>query len=955
VEKNIASDRNLLSSRSLNSFMLQSPIQENSLQPNFLKGGGEMGKLISNYEWSNSKMGPIESWPQNLQTTLNIILPSRFPMYIFWGPDHLCFYNDAYRTILGENGKHPSALGRPAREVWEEIWPVIHPLIRQVLDGGESIWSEDQLLPIYRNGRIEDVYWTFSYSAITDGAGRPEGVFVTCAENTKTVTLVQELKTSEQRFRNLIGEATTGIIVLSGEEMKIDTVNDAYAKLIGRTTQELIGRKLFDVNPESEEHFRPMLNRVLATGEPLYLYHYPYYVFEPSGSKKEGWLNITYQPHTEANGKISGIMALHHDVTRVVEAKKDLEESASRLRSLVESAPFPIGVYVGEDLIIELANKAITDAWGKGDDVIGKPYREVLPELHNQEIFEQLEGVLRTGKPFHSENKRVDIFANGNSRPFYFNYSFTPVRDSSGKVYGVMNTGADVTALNIAKQEAEENRNNLHNTVMQAPVAMCLFKGPEHVVELANDRMLMLWGKDAQNIVGKPVFEGLHEAKDQGFEVLLNNVFNTGETYTALEVAIKLPRNGRIEKVYIDFVYAAFRENNVIKGVMAVATEVTTQVNARKEIEAAQQRAELAIESADLGTYEIDIKADKIITSARLDEIWGLSGTTSRSEYVKLFHPDDVAIRDQAIAESAITSHLHYEIRLIQKDGSIHWIRTKGKMLYDADNKPKTLLGITQDITAEKQFTEALTRQVNERTAELKRSNEDLLHFAHVASHDLKEPVRKIRIFSNMIDEEFGALLPDIGRNYLGKVHKATDRMFSMIEGVLSYSALNSSEQPIAQIDLNSVVDDIKNDLEVMIHLKKASMEAGLLPVIEGAPILIYQLFYNLVNNALKFSKEHEPLLLKISSAQERLGGRNFVRVMVADNGIGIEQEYAEQIFNPFTRLNAKDLYEGTGLGLALCKKIVERHHGSISATGIKNQGTIFTVLLPLRQFHQIV
>ncbi len=144
---------------------------DNNIQ--FLAGGGEMGKLIREKDWSKTSLGSPGFWQQSLRTTLSIILNSKFPMFLFWGEDLTCFYNDAYRPSLGKEGKHPSILGMNGEEAWIEIWHIIKPLIDQVLVGGEATWSEDQLIPIYRNGKIEDVYWTFSYSPVNDETVNP--------------------------------------------------------------------------------------------------------------------------------------------------------------------------------------------------------------------------------------------------------------------------------------------------------------------------------------------------------------------------------------------------------------------------------------------------------------------------------------------------------------------------------------------------------------------------------------------------------------------------------------------------------------------------------------------------------------------------------------------------------------------------------------------------------------
>jgi light-regulated signal transduction histidine kinase (bacteriophytochrome) len=265
------------------------------------------------------------------------------------------------------------------------------------------------------------------------------------------------------------------------------------------------------------------------------------------------------------------------------------------------------------------------------------------------------------------------------------------------------------------------------------------------------------------------------------------------------------------------------------------------------------------------------------------------------------------------------------------------------------------MVGITINITEQKLFAVELSEQVKQSTRELQRSNEDLLQFAHVTSHDLKEPVRKIKLYTNRLAQEYGGLLPDTGKLFVEKVQHATDRILSMIEGVLAYSTVASTAQPIDTVDLNKIISDIETDLEVLIHQKKAAIKKGELPQIEGSGTLIYQLFYNLINNSLKFAKAGRPAMISVSAQLAEEAGGTFAHVTVSDNGIGFEQEFVLQIFNTFTRLNPKDRFEGTGLGLALCKKIAERHGGSIAATGERDKGASFTVLLPTRQTQQSI
>jgi signal transduction histidine kinase len=257
-------------------------------------------------------------------------------------------------------------------------------------------------------------------------------------------------------------------------------------------------------------------------------------------------------------------------------------------------------------------------------------------------------------------------------------------------------------------------------------------------------------------------------------------------------------------------------------------------------------------------------------------------------------------------------------------------------------------------------YAEQLEQVVRRRTQELRKlnhsletSNEDLQQFAHVASHDLKEPVRKIRTFTGRLLDEYANHLPQEALTFLQKIMQATIRMGTMIEGVLNYSILNSNEQPMEQIDLNEVFAQIESDLELVIQASGAEIRRGALPQIEGAQVLIYQLFYNLINNALKFSRSaHKPLIM-IQSLVTEGAGKRFAELTVSDNGIGFDAAQADKIFEAFIRLNTKDRFEGTGLGLALCKKIAERHHGSISASGVSGEGAVFVVRLPLIQMER--
>ncbi len=256
-------------------------------------------------------------------------------------------------------------------------------------------------------------------------------------------------------------------------------------------------------------------------------------------------------------------------------------------------------------------------------------------------------------------------------------------------------------------------------------------------------------------------------------------------------------------------------------------------------------------------------------------------------------------------------------------------------------------------------FSEEMEALVKQRTEELERSNSDLQQFAHVASHDLKEPLRKIMIFSNQLIDSMGDQMSPKALANAEKINKSAKRLSGMVDGVLNYSIINANDDEMKPIDLNEVIKDVLSDLELVIEQKKVDVQVSELPVVIGIPSLVQQLFYNLINNALKFSRENTQPKITISSGiidtedlpegYSKNGVEKYSDIRIQDNGIGFNQKYAETLFNIFIRLNPKEKYEGTGLGLTLCKKIVDRHHGKIIAEGKEGEGACFRVLLPIK------
>ena len=467
--------------------------------------------------------------------------------------------------------------------------------------------------------------WTFSRAVpILDAQGEIVEWFGTASDITprkETENALQEARDQSEKQKRVYETITSGtpdLMYVFDLDYRFTYANSALLEMWGKTAENAIGKGLRD-NGYEEWHaamHEREIDQVIATKQPI-----RGEVSFPHAILGKRIYDYIFTPVVNENGDVEAVAGTTRDVTdrkrfeeelhglneELVAANEELsatneellqiqlllETSEQRLRSVVAAAPFPIGVYTGREMRILMANEAILDVWGKGHDVIGKTYHEILPELAGSSIYQQLDAVFSTGEAFSARNQRVDILVNGRLTPFYFNYNFTPLRDSSGKIYGVMNTAAEITDLILAKQQVEQSEENLSAMIAQAPVAMCILTGPEHVITVANDLMVELWGKPQADVMNKPVFDALPDARGQGLEDVMKNVYVTGETFYANELPVSLIRHGQPDVVYQNFVYQAYRDSKGdITGVFAITIDVTESVLARKTIEQTKRQLE---------------------------------------------------------------------------------------------------------------------------------------------------------------------------------------------------------------------------------------------------------------------------------------------------------------------------------------------------------------------------
>ncbi|GAA4470496.1 hypothetical protein GCM10023189_59180 [Nibrella saemangeumensis] len=681
--------------------------------------------------------------------------------------------------------------------------------------------------------------------------------------------------------------------------------------------------------------------------------------------------NNTIRIDDPDSGNPVAVGAVMRDMRPELATQQALVESEARFRSMIMQAPMAIGLLRGETLVIESANEAILNLWGKGPEIIGKPLLEALPEIEGQGFVELLEGVYQSGNAHYGYEVLAQLQRKGRLEDCFFNFVYAPVREASGSINGIMVVATEVTLQVQARKELEESEKRFKNLVLDAPMATAVYSGPDMVIQLANEAMLKLWGKDA-SVIGKKLREALPELEGQPFYQLLTQVYTTGVAYQATEDQANLMVDGKLQTFYFNFTYKPLRDaDGNVYAILNMAVDVTQSVLANRQLKEAEESLREAVDLAELATWTNNLVTGKMTTADRTKTWLGVTEAVTPEVIARCMHPDDVAELDrrfQAALNPVSGGRMDLEYRIInQQTGEERILHTQARVFFTDEGVPYLVRGTSQDITAQRMTEQALEKLVQLRTEELKKSNlqlqqsnQELERYAYVASHDLQEPLRKIQIYSGLLTERFQEDIGAESRRYLHKIEESANRMSVLIKNILDFSRINHNAQSVAEVDLNETIATVLKDFDLLLTQKNGRVEYRDLGTIDAVPLQMNQLFYNLISNSLKFTREGVPPVITITSRQlsaqevngfETLNHRlPHCEIIVADNGIGFEPAFADKIFGLFQRLHHRQQYEGTGIGLALCQRIVNNHQGGIWAEAREGQGATFHIILPMRR-----
>ncbi len=748
----------------------------------------------------------------------------------------------------------------------------------------------------------------------------------------------------DKTFRLLL-KVPFAICLIHKNNFTVHLVNERQEKIWGKSAKEVLGKPLFDLFPEvRSQGFENILNDVLQNNIPFEGEEYETRL-NINGREEVRWYNFIYQPLINDQQETEYILVTSADVTKQVNERKKTEESYNQLIGLANALPQLVWIAAPDGKVIYYndqvqhyagAQKNSEGNWEWGGlvhpDELDTTLHAWQSAVANETVYEIEHRVQMKDLEYRWHISRA-----------------YPQRDGSGKIVQWFGTATEIHKVKLSEEDYRDNEAKYRSLFNSMDQGFCVVemifdengKPVDYLFLEANPVFESQTG--LKNPVGHTAKELVPELEERWFNIY-GNVAITGEPRRFTEGSEAMERW---------FEVYAFRLEEVSKKRVAILfTDISERRKNELAIVQSEEQLKLLSDFMPQIVWVTDEVGSHIFFNKRWYEFTGLSFEETRGQgWADVLHPDDFD-RSWQVWNNSLTTGKYYEVEYRMKNakGEYRWLLARATPFYNEQNEIVRWFGTCTDIHEQKTMEGKLEELINLRTKELMRSNDDLKQFAHVASHDLKEPVRKIKTFASRLETELTEDISVKGLQYISKIHKAANRMFNMIDGVLLYSSVEAQNNLIQDVDLNRLIESVKTDLELFLHEKNAEIHHHNLPQVEGAHVLLYQLFYNLINNSLKFSKPGENPVITINSEQQNIRGKGFADIVFADNGIGFDQFYSKHIFNTFTRLHSKDQYEGSGLGLALCKKIVERHDGSIEAFGKPGEGATFLIRLPLRQ-----
>ena len=655
----------------------------------------------------------------------------------------------------------------------------------------------------------------------------------------------------------------------------------------------------------------------------------------------------------------------------------DPENWPPSLRTMVAvmlDNPFSMYIAWGNEYI-QLYNDGYRPILGttKHPQALGISTRETFAEIWHI-IGAMFDGVMQ-GKSVGFSDFTLPLNRNGFVEKCYFDFSYSPIRKENGEVGGVLVTVIETTNKKKAEENLKLSEERFRAMADNIP-NLAWMANADGWIYWYNKQWFAYTGTSAEQMEGWG-WQSVHDPQE--LPRVLDKWQASITSGQPFDMVFPLKGADGKFRQFLTRVLPVRNEEGVIYQWFGTNTDITEQKNTEEALKESEERFRTMAE----GTEILIAVGDESGDATYFNKAWmDLTGRAMEDllefGWVDLVHPEDKE-RFVNIFLRAFEKKISFsgEFRVLNKDGQYRWLLAKGPPRFKPDGTFTGYISSCVDITEIRLAEEALkaseqllrniadgleikvkdrTIELEQKNMELEKMNKELQSFAYISSHDLQEPLRKIQTYSSRLIEKEYENLSESGKDSFQRMHNAAKRMQILIDDLLAYSRTNIGERKFESINLGKIVDEVKEDLQEELQQKHATIEATEMCEVRIIVFQFRQLLYNLISNALKFSKDNHPPHIKITSKMvqgAKLNNENldqgikYCHICISDNGIGFDPQYGQKIFEVFQRLHGKNEYSGTGIGLAIVKKIVENHNGIITAKGKINKGASFDIFIP--------
>ena len=950
---------------------------QTDIESGLFGGPGEMRTLCRELDWSATALGPVEAWSHALRTTVSTLLASRHPMFLFWGRDLVQFYNDAYRPSLAGGGRHPRALGMRGEEFWTDIWDIIGPQIAAVMRGEDATWHEDQLVPIERNGRVEEVYWTYSYSPVRDDDGGVGGTLVVCQETTDRVLAARRLTTLHK------------LAALPRRSTFDETMRDACRVLAANSADIRYARCA--ATGEDRHH------RDVGPIAVLPLEHPPtgrVYGTLTVGLSQQLPFDAEYEDFIRTAARdIAAQFAQVQDAAELRRLSRELEVERERLAFVFAHTPSYLAVLRGPQHAFELANDAYYRLVG-ARDLIGKPLLDALPELRGQGFEKLLDGVLATGTPYIGREVPARL-ARTPGEPLeerYVDMAYLPLIEADGTRSGVVVHGTDVTEHVHARREVERLLSASERAFAALAESEERYRLAAETAQLGtwtwdvvadrvsfDERVSEVFGFETDGISSVDVVASRIHPEDQErvASLLAASLAPSGTGRYEAEYRVVRPDGTERQVVAAGRTFfiggaGAQRPTHVIGTILDVTAERDAQREQQRLLRESERAREALIASearfrtvqdaspdASLLARAIRDESGKIVdflfTYANAASRAILVGSTENvvNRTMRDAFPESVAAGRLAIYAQVVETGVPWQGDIEYVRGDVRrGLRVAAVKVGDAVHIGAVDLSDRLRVAAERE--RLLTLAENAR-AEAERArmaaeeaNRAKAEFLATMSHELRTPLNAIGGYAELIELGIHGPVTEPQREALARIQTSQRHLLGLINDVLNYTRVEAGavryeieRAPVmeALIACEALTAPQMRAKQIAFHQARCDSSLSVMADREK----LRQILLNLLSNATKFTDAGGSITVRAISSDRS------VTIEVEDTGRGIASDQLDRIFEPFVQVDARftRTEQGVGLGLAISRDLARGMGGDLVVSSVVGEGSTFRLSLP--------